>query len=113
MVGIENQTWLTSSGVAENVTSDIKIFPDDEGFHGSKLEALEGVIDTETILSSVLADLVKVSLDEPLLLNKLDVRQRFACELDGLFTKVGLDITKSENMTAHLIETIFTPIADI
>lgn len=113
MVCIKNKTWFTSSGVAENITGNIEILPDDEGFHGSELEALEGVIDTETIPPSVLTNLVKVSLDEPLLLNKLDVRQRFACKLDSLYTKVGLDITKSEMLAAHLIKAIFTPITDI
>ena len=75
---------LTASSVPQDVTSDIKIFPNDEGLNGAQLESLEGIINTEAVFAGVLADLVKVLLDELLLLDELDVRKRFSGKFDRL-----------------------------
>ena len=74
----------TSSGIAKNITGNIQIFPDDESFNCPKIKGFEGIIDSETIFAGVLTNLVKVLLDELLLLNKLDISQRFRRKFDGL-----------------------------
>ena len=65
----------TSSGVTEDVTRDIKVLPYDQSLDGSEFERLERVFDTKTILASILADFIKVFLNQPLFLNELDVRE--------------------------------------
>ena len=74
----------TSRGIAENISSDVEVFPDNEGLDGTKLQCLQRILDTVAVLSGVLADLVEVPLDELLLLDELHVGQRLRCKLDCL-----------------------------
>ena len=83
---------LTTGGVAEDVAGDVQVLPNDEGLHGTKLEGLECVVDTETVLASVLADLVEVLLDELLLLNELDVRESLGRKLNSLSQDINTSV---------------------
>ena len=75
---------LTTGGVAEDVAGDVQVLPDDQGLHGTELEGLERVVDTETVLAGVLTDLVEVLLNELLFLDELDVRESLSSELNSL-----------------------------
>ena len=55
------------------MTCDVKVLPNDESFNGPHFQGLQGVIYTEAVPASVLADFVKVLLNEFFLLNKLDI----------------------------------------
>mmetsp|Transcript_24273 Transcript_24273/g.61412 ORF Transcript_24273/g.61412 Transcript_24273/m.61412 type:complete len:302 (-) Transcript_24273:633-1538(-) len=66
----------------------VQVLPHQQEVHGAAVEALERVIDPETILASVLRDLVKVLLDDLLLVHKLDVPQRLGGELNRLVEAV-------------------------
>ena len=66
-------TCHTSRGIAKDISGDVKVFPDNECFDGAKLKGLESVVNSKAVLASVLADLVKVLLNEFLLLNKFHV----------------------------------------
>lgn len=55
------------------MSCDIKVLPDNQRFNSTKIESTERVIDTEAVLARILADFVKVFLDELLFLHKLDV----------------------------------------
>lgn len=61
-----------------------QVLPDDESFDGAHLQTLEGVVDAEAVLSAVEVDLVKVLLDQLLLLDEFDVGERLSGEVDGL-----------------------------
>jgi hypothetical protein len=80
--------WFTSSSITEDVTSDVKTLPHDERLNGTKLQRLQCVFDTEAVATGVLTDLIEVLLNEFLLLDELDVRQRLGCELNRLVETV-------------------------
>ena len=63
---------------------DVQILPNDQSFHCAQFKTLEGIFNTEAVLASVLADLVKVLLDQPLLLHKLDISKRLCCKFNRL-----------------------------
>jgi hypothetical protein len=75
---------FTSGGVAKYITRYIKILPDNECLNRTELKSFEGVVDTETIFASILADFIKVVLNKFLFLNKFDIRERLCCKFDGL-----------------------------
>ena len=89
---------LTTGGVAEDVAGDVQVLPNDEGLHGTKLEGLECVVDTETVLASVLADLVEVLLDEPLLQDELYVGQGLGSKFDGLELQLEIGLVHLTRM---------------
>ena len=74
----------TTSCVAEDVSGNVQVFPHNQCLDRTKLETLERVVDTEAVFAGVLADLVEVTLDELLLLDELDVRERLGGEFNGL-----------------------------
>jgi len=60
-----------------------------------------------------LADLIKIPLDQLLLLDKLDIGQGFRGQINSLDgTKSMFDSLEADDHT-HLIEAIFTAVADI
>lgn len=63
----------TSCSVAQSVTGDIQVLPDNQSLNSTHFEGLESIIDTKTVFSCILTDFVEIFLDEALLLNKLDV----------------------------------------
>lgn len=63
----------TAGRVPENITRDVEVLPYDERLHSTEFQRLERIIDTEAVLASVLADLVEVLLNQPLLLDEFDV----------------------------------------
>ena len=83
-VGVRLPAERTVGSVAEDVARDIKVLPDDERLDGAHLQALKRVLNAKDKLAGVKRNLVKVLLDQALLLDKLDVRQRVGRELDGL-----------------------------
>jgi hypothetical protein len=74
----------TSSRIAKNEARNVQVFPNDECFNGTKLKRLEGINDTEAVFARILADLIKVLLDQLLLLDKLDIGQGFRGKVDSL-----------------------------
>ena len=74
----------TSGSIPENVTRDVQVLPYDKRLDSTQLECLERVVNTEAVLSGILADLVEVALNKLLLLHELDVRERLSCQLNGL-----------------------------
>ena len=61
LVGSEILQLLLFSGrIAEGVAFDVEMFPDDQLLYGSLLKGRDRVLDAETVLARVLADLVKV-----------------------------------------------------
>jgi hypothetical protein len=67
-----------------DVTSHIQILPYDQRLDCAKLKCLQSIVNTKAVFAAVLANLVKVVLNELLLLDKLDIRERLGSELDGL-----------------------------
>lgn len=65
---------FTSCSVAKLITCDVKVLPDDQRLDRTELESFESVFDTETVFPSVLADFIKVVLNESLLLYEFDIR---------------------------------------
>jgi len=70
------------------VACDIQVLPHDQGLHSTEFKRFQRIIDTKAVFARVLADLIEVLLDEPLLLHKLDVCQRVRRKLDGLRIKL-------------------------
>ena len=68
---------------------------------------LQRVFDTETILSSVLADFVEVFLNQSFLLNELDIRKGFSCEFDCLEVCPAEYAEVDRSMVTYLVESIF------
>ena len=68
------------------MSGDIQIFPNNQRLDGAKLESLQRILDTETVFSRVLADLVEVLLDQLLFLNELDIREGFRSKFNGLMS---------------------------
>jgi len=69
------------------MTCDVKVLPNNKSFDGPQFQGLQGVVDTKAVPAGVLADFVKVPLNEFFLLNKLDVGKRFSSEFDGLLNE--------------------------
>jgi hypothetical protein len=67
----------TSGRIAKNEAGDVQILPNNQGFSSTKLERLESVGNTEAVFTRILADLIKILLNQLLLLNELDIGQRF------------------------------------
>lgn len=74
----------TAGTVTKDVARDIEVLPDDKRLNSAEFESLERVLDTVAVLPGVLADLIEVLLNEPLLLDELDVREGLGGELDSL-----------------------------
>ena len=62
------QTPHTAGRIPEHISGDVEVLPYNQRLHGTKFKRLEGVVDTEAVLASILADLVEVLLDQLLLL---------------------------------------------
>lgn len=80
----DNREKLTSGSVTKNVAHMRQVLPDDEGFDGTHFQSLEGVINAEAVLPTVLVDLVKVLLDQLLLLDEFDIGEGLRCEVNSL-----------------------------
>jgi hypothetical protein len=78
---------LLAGGVTQGVARDVEVLPYDERLDGTEVERLEGVLDTEAVPAGVLTDFVEVLLNELLLLDKLDVGERFGGQFDGLWNQ--------------------------
>jgi len=72
---MKNDVRHTSSSVPQHISSDIEVLPDNESLDGTKFKSLEGIVNTEAVSASVLADFVEVFLDELLLLHKFHIGQ--------------------------------------
>jgi hypothetical protein len=103
---------LLAGGVAQGVPRDVEVLPYDERLDGTEVERLEGVLDTEAVPAGVLTDFVEVLLDELLLLDKLDVGERFGGQFDGLWSQLTRTRTAKSTAT-NLIEAIFASVAHI
>ena len=66
----------------------LQILPDNERLYRAHLQAHQRVSHARHILARVLADLVEKFADEPLLLNKLHVRQGVCRQLNGLIKPI-------------------------
>jgi hypothetical protein len=87
-VAVDQEGKFTSGSVAKNMTLDVQILPDNQGLNGTKLQCLQGVVNTEAVPTRVQTDLIEVLLDQFFLLNKLDIRQRLRCQFDRLIEPV-------------------------
>lgn len=67
---------------------DIQVLPHDQGLDGTEFKRFQRIIDTKAVFVRVLADLIEVLLDEPLLLHELNVGQCVRRKLDGLRIKL-------------------------
>ena len=74
----------TAGRIPEHISGDVEVLPYNQRLHGTKFKRLQGVVDTEAVLASILTDLVEVLLDQLLLLHELDVRQSLSCKLNRL-----------------------------
>src|SRR5690606_13183941 len=54
-----------------------KVLKIDQGFDGTKFESLECIVNTVADFASILGDFIEVSLNELLLLDKLDIGKSF------------------------------------
>lgn len=103
---------LLAGGVSERVSGNVQVLPDNQGLHCTHIESFEGVDNTETVLSGVEGDLVKVLLNQSFLLYELDVGQRVGSELDSL--KECFSTTTSQyGLSTDLVETVLSSITDI
>ncbi|KAI3478310.1 hypothetical protein L1887_59786 [Cichorium endivia] len=84
----EHEDVLGAVRVLEHVAHHVEVLPHDECLDGTQVERFEGVVEAEAVLASLHGDLVKVLLDELLLLDELDVGERLCGELDGLVEAV-------------------------
>ena len=83
------QNFLFSCAVVlEDEPLDVEVLPADERLDGAHLQGPESVLHTEAVAPGVLADLVKVPVDQLLLLDELDIGQRLGRQLDGLVEAV-------------------------
>ena len=74
----------------ERVTSDLKSFPYNERLDSTKVQALEGIVHTETVLASVLCNFIEEDRDQFLLLNELDVLKDLRGELNSLKGNISI-----------------------
>jgi hypothetical protein len=74
----------TSRRISKGVSNSVQALPDDQGLHGSHIQSLECIDDTETVLSGVQSNLVEISLNKSLLLDELDVGERVGGQFDSL-----------------------------
>jgi hypothetical protein len=88
----------TTSWIAQHIARAIEVLPDNQGFDGTHLQALESVLDTVAVLASVLRNLVKEGRNELLLLHKLDIGKRIAGKLDGLVEAVLTTVRHIDNL---------------
>lgn len=88
----ESDETYTSGRVTKNETSYVQIFPNNQSFNSTKLECLESVGNAKAVFARVLADLIKVLLDQLLLLDELDIGQRFRGQIDSLDNKKPISI---------------------
>ena len=86
---------LTSGGIPENVSGDVEVFPDNKRFDGSHIQSFESILDTKAVFTRILADFIKVVLDQLLLLHELDIGERFRCELNSLLSMSGNGLCSS------------------
>jgi len=55
------------------MSSDVQVFPNNEGFYSAKFKGFESIINSKAIFARILADLVEILLDQSLFLNKFDI----------------------------------------
>lgn len=79
---------LACDRVHEGHTVNLKVFPDYESLHCAHLQAGLGVLHAKDKFAGVLTDFIKEFADEPLLLNKLDIRQGVCRKLNRLIEAV-------------------------
>lgn len=91
----------TTGGRAQLISDGRQGLPDDERLDGAHIEGLEGVVDAKAVAPRVGRDEVKVRLDELLLLDKLDVRQGLAGQLNRL-VEPGLAAVRNVDRLDHL-----------
>ena len=101
---------LTSCCTPEDISGNLQILPHDQSLDGTHLETFKGIGDTETVLAGVERNLVKVLLDQLLLLDKLDVGERICREFNSLTSQL---LDNASGPRAYLIETVFTTVRDI
>ena len=74
----------TAGRIPEHISGDVEVLPYNQRLHGTKFKRLQGVVDSEAVLASILADLVEVLLDQLLLLHEFDVREGLRGKFNGL-----------------------------
>jgi len=84
----------TSCSIAKHISSDVKIFPDNECFDGAQLKGFESVINSKAVPAGVLADLVKILLYKSLFLYKFHVGQRLGSKFDSQYTKGSVSLSE-------------------
>ena len=97
------------------MSSDVQIFPDDQRLDGAKFESLQRVLNAKTVFARVLADLVKVLLDQLLFLNELDVRERFCSKFNRLVSSPRVRECRfgGRNRIPDLVKAVFASVAHI
>lgn len=92
--GLLDEIRLTSSSISQDIACGIKVLPDNECFNSTEFESTERIIDAEAVLARILANFVKVFLNELLLLHKLDVRERLGGKFNSLDT---MSVSRTNN----------------
>jgi hypothetical protein len=70
------RTVRTSCSITQNVAHGVEIFPHDQSLDSTEIQSFQGVVNAEAVFTSILADLIEISLDKFLLLNEFDVGKR-------------------------------------
>ena len=63
---------------------NVQILPTNKSFHSSHLKSFQSVIHSKTIFSCILRNFIKIFSNQLLFLDKLDIGQRFCCQLYSL-----------------------------
>ena len=83
-----------------------QIFVDNQDFTSAGFKSLQGVVDSIANLSTILTDLVEIFPDELLLLNELDIAQRFSSELDSLIEAILASIGYIDHLDYFCLQTV-------
>ncbi|KAH4126672.1 hypothetical protein HBH47_045340 [Parastagonospora nodorum] len=100
------QDDLAAFGALQNPAGDLQILKDNQGLGSTSLQSLQSVVDTVADLARVLGDVVKVLVDELLLLDELDVAERLPSQLDGLVETVLASVGHIHNLDDLGLQTV-------
>jgi hypothetical protein len=89
---------LSACRALQNPASNFQVLEDNQRLSSTCLESLEGIVDTVADLARVLGDVVKVLVDELLLLDELDIAEGLSSQLDGLVETVLASVRHIDNL---------------
>jgi hypothetical protein len=90
----------------QHPASDFQVLKDDQSLGSTCLEGLEGVVDTVADLARVLGNVVKVLVDQLLLLDELDVAERLSSQLNGLVETVLASVGNIDDLDDLGLQTV-------